>query len=174
MKYIASALAIAMLVACQQGDPSGDTGETADTALVETASEASQELTVTEGGYPSGESLNGIKEILPSDIKPTFTKETVTKLNAIVRRSLTTIDAYDELRREVKGDPSKGDLQSTKDELAEMDTTAKAALVDIEAEVERLEGSDEVYNEVVLAGMVRFVKDVEAEIEKTYQDGWNF
>ena len=179
-KYLVSIAALALVVGCQQGDSSdsadnGSNGQqAADTTLVDTATDAGAELTVTEGGFPSGESLNGIKEILPSDIKPTFTRETVIKLNAIVQTSLDTINAYDELRRTVKANPDRQSSQETIDALAEMDTVAKTALADMQAEVERLEASDEVYNEVVLAGMVRFVTDVEDEIGKTRTDGWSF
>lgn len=178
MRYLTMMLAILMIAACQQNDgadkasANGDTGQTADTELVTKVDSDSQ--TVAEDGSPSGESLNGIKEVLPSDIKPTFTRETVIKLNAIVQRSLDTIDEYDALRLKVRDDPERYSSEDLKETLTGMDVEAKAALKDMEAEVARLEASDEIYNAVVLAGMVRFVKDVEEEIETAVDEGIKF
>ena len=178
MRYLIVMLAILMIAACQQGDGAvkasadGDAGKTADTELVATVDSDGQ--TVTEDGSPSGESLNGIKEVLPSDIAPTFTRETVIKLNAIVQRSLDTIDEYDALRIDVRDEPERFSPEELKETLAGMDVEAKAALKDMEAEVTRLESSDEIYNAVVLAGMVRFVKDVEEEIETAVAEGIKF
>lgn len=127
---------------------------------------------VDPNGYPSGTADNGLTEVLPEDIAPTFTKATVTKLNAIVRRSLNAIDLYDELRRDVKAAPKKHGMDQTQDALASMDAEAKSALKDMQAEVKRLEASDEIYNAVVLAGMVTFVTRVEAEIAETRKSGF--
>lgn len=172
-----SALAL-VLAACGSGDTASNESAVeqdlkSDAAvIVETVEQAASE--VTEDGFPSGESLNGLKEILPEDIAPTFTRETVIKLNAIVQSSLDTIDAYDELRRSVKNDRSLLDTDTTKAALTEMDGVAKQALKDMQGEVDRLKQSDEIYNEVVLAGMVTFVTKVEAEIAATLEDGFQF
>lgn len=174
-KFLPALAAAIILTACGSAESTDEEAqkEASTEATLEVATEVAQ-ATVTEDGFPSGESLNGLKEILPSDIEPTFTKETVTKLNAIVRRSLDTIDAYDELRRTVKADRSLLEAPDTKAALTEMDTVAKAALADMESEVARLEASDEVYNPAVLAGMVTFVTKVEAEVEATLADGFKF
>lgn len=182
MKYLAITAALALAVGCQgNSDTSGqsEVAESDSVAVTQAAeelvtSEPEAQSDVVEDGYPSGESLNGLKEILPSDFEPTFTRDTVIKLNGIVQRSLDTINAYDELRRSVRADPSLDGAGETTAALEEMDEIAKAALIDITAEVDRLEASDETYNPVVLAGMVTFVTKVEDEVGETLENGFGF
>lgn len=181
-KYFVASLGLFALVACQGEDPVRDveravlpvgTAE-ADIAANPDAVGEPVATEISEEGYPSGDSLNGLQEILPSDIQPTFERDTVIRLNAIVQQSLDTIDAYDVLRRDVKANPAKEADPETQAALTELDASAKAALADLTAEVERLEASEEVYNEVVLAGMITFVTKVEAEIETVVKDGFSF
>jgi len=117
-----------------------------------------------------------IVELLPEDFKPAFTRETVIKLNAIVRRSYDVIDEYDAIIDDVRGAVE----QAVSTEMAEQETPEEAeqkiaqittlaerskhALSDMMAAVKKLKASDEEYNTAILAGMIDFVEDVEREI----------
>ncbi len=120
-----------------------------------------------ETGQGGGEALNGLTEIRPTDFKPAFERETVIKLNSIVRRSLEVIEAFDDQRRRLTAARSAGEAVDTAAMYAEWDALhvrAIEALGDMKAEIARLEASDEDYNSAILAGMADFVGDVEAEI----------
>lgn len=119
-----------------------------------------------------------IIELLPEDFKPAFTKETVIKLNAIVRRSFDAINEYDDNIGEVqsvvksaKSDASEEAMEMAKKKLAEVDVLnkqSKSALKDMMAAATELRNSDEVFNAAILAGMIDFVEDVEKEISDQY------
>ncbi|MEO0981408.1 MAG: hypothetical protein AAFX03_02020 [Pseudomonadota bacterium] len=114
-----------------------------------------------------GAALNGLTEAQPSDFSPAFERDTVIKLNSIVQRSLDTIDAYDELRRAARASDEGGADESGSIEpaqLAALHAQAEEALGELNAEAERLRASDEVFNAAILAGMIEFSSDVEAEI----------
>lgn len=110
-----------------------------------------------------------------NDIKAAFERDTVIKLNSIVRRSLATIRKYDAEIKAVRAE-SLAATQDGVDEqqvasaraslakLQEWDLEAFMALKDMNAAVEELEASGEHYNAAILAGMVRFVETVSTEI----------
>jgi hypothetical protein len=94
-----------------------------------------------------------------------FTKETVLKLNAIVRRSKDAIDDFDLLRKEYD---DKGGLSGEKAlaSLQEFSGRAVAARDDMEKAVSELKESGEDYSREALAGMVKFVQQVDDEIQR--------
>lgn len=105
-----------------------------------------------------------VVELAPEDFKPSFTKSTVIKLNAIVSRSLDVINEYDSIIGEMKqsSDPKSIENQIRRvDQLSEQSTLI---LTDMLAAEKELKASDEVYNSAILAGMKDFVSDVEREV----------
>ncbi|MEL7129459.1 MAG: hypothetical protein AAGK23_07915 [Pseudomonadota bacterium] len=148
------AAATVVIAACASQVAVVDTAEAAppvETAAAETTSD------------PRGPALNGLTEVKPSDISPNFEKDTVIGLNAIVRRSLDVVEAYDALS--LPGGDASIPLEADQfSALEDMQARAKAAVVDINAEARRLSTSGEVHNAAILAGMVEFVTDVESEI----------
>ncbi len=116
-----------------------------------------------------------IVELLPEDFQPAFTKETVVKLNAIVRRSFDAINEYDDNIKKIrtvvsesaKSGASKESMEMAQQKLAHvkvLNEKSKAALKDMMAAATELRNSDEIYNKAILAGMIDFVEDVEREI----------
>lgn len=114
-------------------------------------------------------------ELFPSDIRVPFTQETVTKLNAIVRRSYDAINEYDDVVDDVRVSVNKaasdeavpGLKQRAEEKLGKiilLDKISKNALTDIMAAAQELRSSDEEFNNAILEGMIDFVKDVEREI----------
>ncbi|TDF36609.1 hypothetical protein EYS14_17975 [Alteromonadaceae bacterium M269] len=116
-------------------------------------------------------------ELLPKDFRPAFTRETVIKLNAIVRRSYDVINQYDSVIAKTYSDAMqasgkeatvqfKSEAKKQVSEIAQLEQRSDAALSDMMDAVKVLKKSGEEYNEAVLAGMVNFVKDVNEEITK--------
>ncbi|WP_445364706.1 hypothetical protein ACJJIQ_11815 [Microbulbifer sp. ANSA003] len=114
-----------------------------------------------------------------NDIKAAFERDTVIKLNSIVRRSLTTIRKYDAEIKTVREETLAATQDGVNDQqvataraslakLHEWDLEASRALKDMNAAVEELEASEEHYNAAILAGMVRFVETVSTEIGDEY------
>lgn len=114
-------------------------------------------------------------ELLPSDIKVPFTQKTVTKLNAIVRRSYNAINAYDDVVDDVRLTVNKATsgealpnlkkrAKENLEQIVALDETSKKALADIMTAAKELRGSDEEFNSAILEGMIEFVEDVEREI----------
>lgn len=108
-----------------------------------------------------------IVKLTPDKFKPTFTKETVIKLNGIVSRQLAVIDEYDAViskaRRAMK-DGQQDQLSQYSDIIDALSERAKINLKDMTAAKNELIASDEEYNEVTLAGMMTFVVNVDKEI----------
>lgn len=107
-----------------------------------------------------------IIELLPEDFKPAFTRETVIKLNAIVRRSYDVINEFDALNKQQKvsaGDNVSSNFIST-DSLKTLNIRSQSALIDMNKAVKTLKSSGEYYNESVLEGMLTFVTDVNDEL----------
>ena len=116
-------------------------------------------------------------EIDESAFAPAFTRETVIKLNAIVQRSL---DVYKEFSPELKSINAAVDTAMAEDASADDRATAEAgydkivawhdralaAQADMTDAVEVLKASDEIYNEELLAGMIKYVNDIEGEMKK--------
>lgn len=117
-------------------------------------------------------STNGdIVEILPEDFKPAFTRDTVIKLNAIVKRSYAVIEGFDDFKRELnsatmhKVGTSTGLLSESQTvAITALEQHSNAAVADMREAVKALKVSDEYYNVAVLAGMTRFVEAVDKEI----------
>ncbi|GAB2188809.1 hypothetical protein MAH1_04160 [Sessilibacter sp. MAH1] len=116
-----------------------------------------------------------IVELLPEDFKPAFTRETVIKLNAIVKRSFDAINDYDDSIREVRAvvaDAMKPDATDDAKQIAmkkishinDLMQASKSALMDMKAAEVELRNSGEEYNSAILAGMIDFVEDVAREI----------
>ncbi len=114
-------------------------------------------------------------ELFPSDIKAPFTQKTVTKLNAIVRRSYDAINEYDDIVDGVRVSVNKAaspeavpGLKARAEEkvakIYELDEASKSALADMMAAAKELRSSDELFNNAILEGMIQFVEEVENEI----------
>lgn len=121
-----------------------------------------------------------IIELAPGDFKPTFTKETVIKLNEIVSRSLDVINEYDAIIQTVQSSGLKQKTSSNKDtkskqltsEIAQINSLSvrsKGILAEMHTAENQLKTSGEEYNVVIFAGMMGFVKDVEREISAQSQ-----
>ena len=107
-------------------------------------------------------------ELSRDDFHPAFTKATVIKLNAIVSRSLDVINEYDSIMAEVKkinqSAVTEQNLASQIGDINELSDKSALILSDmLEAEKE-LKASDEIFNKSILAGMKKFVVDVEREV----------
>jgi uncharacterized membrane protein len=116
-------------------------------------------------------------ELLPKDFKPAFSRETVIKLNAIVRRSYDVINEYDAIIERTYNNvmqASKSELNQqhqadTKQQILvirNLEHRSNLALSDMMSAVEILKKSGEEHNKAILAGMVNFVKDVNKEVSK--------
>lgn len=116
-----------------------------------------------------------IVKLLPEDFRPAFTRETVIKLNTIVKRSYAVINEFDALTKELENSLSKVDNATPESKLTSignkqmlvlktLEIRSKSALTDMMKAVATLKASDEYYNSAVLAGMVKFVKTVEQEV----------
>jgi hypothetical protein len=90
--------------------------------------------------------------------KPPFEEATVQKLNAIVRRSKDTIDAFDKATR--------AKVKLDKPALTKMATDAEAARIDFEGAAIELRKSEVYYDKPILAGMAKFVSGVETELKE--------
>lgn len=102
-------------------------------------------------------------------MRPAFEKDTVIKLNAIVRRSLDTANAYTAEIRAIRAAvaasardaENKAAAQAGLEKLDAWHTEALSAQQEMNAAVAALEESGEEYSEEILAGMVQYVNDVE-------------
>lgn len=112
-----------------------------------------------------------------NQMQPFFTQDTVLKLNAIVRRSLTAADAYAEQIKNIResvatvanADASEEALKlaaSGVEKVNEWHSAANAAMKEMDAAAKALRASDEVFNENLLAGMIAYCHKVEAALEK--------
>jgi hypothetical protein len=164
IRNIAAALALALLVACGQ---SGDAERVAQKEVPDEAASAA----------PSGGARPAFVELGPDELASPFSTDTVLKLNAIVQRSLETIQAYDKEFRAIRaaigkaaaGDAVQADRAAAQAALArleELSAAAASAHTDMNDAVEQLKGSGEKYNDALLAGMVDFVAKVDAEINQ--------
>ena len=119
-------------------------------------------------------------EVTLDEMHPMFTRETVIKLNAIVQRSLDTVKMYDKSIKDIRGSIDAATMDGATAEarekavadiakLEEWRMATKLAKEDMDAAVEELKASDEVYNENILAGMTIFVDKVEKEIREEHE-----
>ncbi|MFT2089626.1 hypothetical protein [Paraglaciecola sp. 2405UD69-4] len=121
-------------------------------------------------------SFEHIVKLLPEDFKPAFTRETVLKLNGIVRRSYEVINEFDSLKKGNEASLLLVDSKATAEqiklansqfnEMQALSERSKSALEDMMKAVDTLKASQEHYNSAVLAGMVKFVKVVEHEVNE--------
>jgi hypothetical protein len=123
------------------------------------------------------ESQQKFVELLPKDFKPAFTRETVIKLNAIVRRSYNVINEYDAVIEKTyssvmqisKSEADQQKITETKQQVSviqNLEQRSSVALSDMMSAVGVLKRSGEEHNKAILAGMIDFVKDVNQEISK--------
>ncbi len=108
-----------------------------------------------------------IVELQPKDFKPAFTRDTVIKLNKIVRRSHALISRYDAIIRDARTAVESNDKPAAQKQVAGIKELAqKSTLVldDMMEAVKELKASGEEYNAAILAGMLDFVEDVEREM----------
>lgn len=116
-----------------------------------------------------------IVELAPSDFKPSFTKDTVIKLNGIVARSLDVINEYDSVIGSVresvehgtkapKSESTTSDLNTDIARINILSERSQRILADMVDAEKELKESGEHYNGAILAGMMDFVMDVEREI----------
>ncbi len=99
--------------------------------------------------------------------KPAFTKETVIKLNAIVRRSLDAMDTFDDLVPELASAKASGDsarAAAITKQMGELEATTIAARAEFATEKEALLARKEEHNKIVLDAMEQFVVEAPGEI----------
>lgn len=157
-------LSLTGLVSCQHSSSS----RSATSAVVESparehaATNVSQPPPVSEARSVDDPTSTFVEQQLVQLGSP-FTRETVLTLNAIVARSLSTINAFDDAREQFDA----SDRKSAAEMLTMFQSLANQAALarqDMDAEVERLQNSDEPYNKAIFAAMVHFVDDVDEEI----------
>lgn len=121
-----------------------------------------------------------LRDVSVDQITAPFTRATVLKLNAIVQRSLDTIDAYDArldaMRAAIDAAAANGAsdaaiarARAELAALAALKSEAAAAKSDMADAVATLKASDENYNENILEGMIIFVRRVDAEIAEEFE-----
>ena len=153
------------MVACGNGAPTSSTAEPS-------APQQSTQPAPTDLAAPPPREF---AEISADQFSPAFTRDTVIKLNGIVRRSLDTIRAFDSeinairtaINASLVDDASEDTQNSAKTALQKVAAwrdAAQAAQKDMNAAVDELKASGETYNVTLLAGMVDFVDDVAAEL----------
>lgn len=174
---LSSVAAAALLAACgQKVDASAeDDAAPATSAETETTTDAADEPQYTRQDVPGSVKGRQVAEVTLDEIKPAFTEKTVLKLNAIVRRSLNAATQY---TKSVKSIRKSVDLAATAgataadrkaaqdgiDKLKGLYGDAVAAQTDMDAAVAELQASDESYSKELLAGMVKYVNDVEESL----------
>lgn len=130
--------------------------------------------TIGEGASQSSQTPATV-ELAARDIKAPFERETVIRLNSIVRRSLVAIRKYDAeieairvdilaAERDEMSERQLADARASLTKLHGLVLETSQALSDMNAAVVELEASGETYNAAILAGMVRFVRTVADEI----------
>lgn len=124
---------------------------------------------------PKAKNDQEIVELQPSDFKPAFTQETVLKLNAIVTLSFEAIGEYDDVIKNIRSTvdqanqadasvENKQTAQENVDQLGKLSKRSMDALAKMTQAAKELRSSDELFNPVILHGMINFVEDVEREI----------
>ncbi|WDI32699.1 hypothetical protein PUV54_05750 [Hyphococcus flavus] len=142
--------------------------ELEEDARVLDASTQTDESDLSRGAI-EGREFNAI-EI--DSMRPAFEKETVIKLNTIVRRSLETANEYTAGIRDIRvmvtaaaqddaSDKQVAQALTGLKQLEDWHAQALSAQTDMNAAVAALETSGEDYSEEILAGMVQYVNDVE-------------
>ena len=114
------------------------------------------------------EAKHGLLGFKRFEYKSPFSKETVLKLNAIVQRSKDAIDELDALQKTIRreGLPDEDQLLNQTKALSKQAADARK---DMRRAVNELNSSGEDYSSETLAGMVKFVRQVDNEIRKELQ-----
>jgi hypothetical protein len=135
--------------------------ETAAQTQTETAEQKSAREKLAE------EALKPPAVAVPEGYKPPFTQETVTKLNAIMRRSIDTLDEFDRLNDQLASARESSDAARVAElskRLSELEQQAIAARTDFQAEKAALIARQEYYDTSILAAMEYYVDQGPAEI----------
>jgi hypothetical protein len=131
-----------------------------------------------------GEGNSALKAAEPGDpmspfnadgsIKPSFEKETLLRLNAIMHRAKDTVDTYDQIRPGIEklvadakaapGDAAKAaKAREGLEKIRALQAEAIAARKDLSEEGQKLVDSKQWYDQVVFSGMATFATRVESE-----------
>ena len=166
------------LALCSCAENSEESGAAESSALADSqvhAAKDSEETFYTRQDVPGSLKDREVAEVTADEIKPPFTAETVTKLNAIVRRSVDTASEYTRSIRLIREAIESVASGSTTPELREeamaglakvqaWHAQALSAQEDMNAATAVLRESGESYSEELLTGMIKYVDDVEADI----------
>lgn len=106
---------------------------------------------------------------IPEGYQPPFTQETVTKLNAIMKRSIATLDEFDRLNEDLAAARETGNsarITEISTRFGELVQEATAAKTDFMAEKEALIARKEYYDENMMAAMEYYVEQAPVEISE--------
>jgi hypothetical protein len=106
---------------------------------------------------------------VPEGYQPPFTQETVTKLNAIMRRSVDALDEFDRLYADLATARESGNaarIAEIAKRFGELEQQAANAKTDFLAEKAALIARKEYYDESYLAAMEYFVVQAPVEISE--------
>lgn len=112
-----------------------------------------------------------------NEARSPFVGDRVVKLNAIVQRALDAINEFDRKRADLRAavdagvatgadDAAKASMNDALSDLDKFYDQSKAALDDLLAAEEEMKAAEELYNEPIFAGMVKFVTEVETELRE--------
>lgn len=105
----------------------------------------------------------------PEGYQPPFTQETVTKLNAIMKRSIAIFDEFDGLIQDLAKARESNDTARVAEistRIGELEQQALAARTEFQVEKEALIARKEYYDKSVLAAMEYFVEQAPGEISE--------
>ena len=91
-----------------------------------------------------------------------FTRDTVLKLNSIVRKSLDVIEEFDQVRKQASGGTFNDD--EIRHKFAELSKRAASSRADMDLAEKELKSSGEKFNRPIFEAMKRFVVQVDEEI----------
>jgi hypothetical protein len=109
-------------------------------------------------------------QTVPEGYQPPFTQETVTKLNAIMRRSIDVLDEFDRLTVDLAQARESNDsarVAEIDQRFGELEQQALNAKTDFLAEKAALIARKEYYDKSYLAAMEYFVEQAPIEISET-------
>jgi hypothetical protein len=146
-------------------------GDGADATNVEPVLEEKPEMETRD--RPGAIAGREFAEVSADEIQPSFSPETVTKLNEIVRRSQQAATTYAGSIKGVRAavaaaaasrsdETLRTEAEMRLAELSEINDAARRAAKDMNAAVTALKTSGEAYNEIILSGMMKYVADVDA------------
>lgn len=127
---------------------------------------------IQPGEPPRGSPLSQFNA--DSSFRPPFDKPTTLRLNTIVKRAKDAIDAFDaRLAKPVAAieagqplPPGSPDRAAIAADVTALHTAAAAAKADLFSQQPVLDASGRYYSKIVFAGMVKFTRDVEAELRE--------